>query len=212
MRSQLGWVLTVGLVLQQAVGTSSLPVQEGPHEFSCAAFPQDLGEAGLIARYGRENVRSAAVVGSDDGPQDGTVVFPDQDDLRLEIVWRDPESRKRLAWVRTRGGGRRWEAPNGIAVGMDLKTIERRNGWPFRLRGFTGEGDPGRILSWGNGRFKSADAGGCAVNIFLLPADNTVVDPLLGRQLGRGEFSSGHPAMQALNPRVYQMLVARDWR
>jgi hypothetical protein len=95
---------------------------------------------------------------------------------------------------------------------MDLKTIERRNGRPFRLRGFTGEGYPGRIISWGSGRFKSATAAGCTVSIFLLPTDDTEVDPLLGRQLGLGEFSSGHPAMQALNPRVYQMVVNRDWR
>jgi hypothetical protein len=217
MRSQAAWLLVVGLMVQQApeiacaqgAGTQE---RRDLREFSCAAFPGDLSEAGLMTQYGREHVIAAPVVGSDDGPSDGTVVFPDQEDLKLEIVWWDPESKTKMHWVRTRGRGRRWEAPNGITVGMDLKAIERANGWPFRLRGFTGEGDPGRIVSWGVGRLMSLEAGNCMVNIFLLPSDATAVDPLLSRQLGRGEFSSGHPAMQALNPEVYQMIVWRDWR
>lgn len=217
MRSRVVWLLAVGLAVQQAsefAFAQGVATQEGrvPWEFSCAAFPGDLSEAGLMAKYGREQVIAAPVIGADDGPSDGTVVFPDQEDLKLEIVWWDPEFKTKMAWVRTRGRGGRWEAPNGIVVGMGLKAIERANGWPFRLRGFTGEGDPGRIVSWGSGRLMRLEPGNCMVNVFLLPSDATAVDPLLGRQLGPREFSSGDQAMQALNPKVYQMLVRRDWQ
>ena len=153
------------------------------------------------------------MIGWDDGPQPGTVVFQDQEDRRLEVMWSDPDSKTRMQWVRTRGSGGWWQEPNGLRVGMDLETIESRNGWPFRVRGFTGEGYPGRIVSWGNGRLTTPAATGCVLNIFLLPGDDPVPNGrVLGRQVTRGEFSSGHPAMQALNPRVYQMTLDYYWR
>jgi len=208
MRNQCVCVLVVAWALQQAMtGTAHFQSPSAVREFSCEAFPRELSEAGLIARYGRENVRPGGVVGSDDGPQDGAIVFPDQEDLKLEIIWADPGLRQTIDTIRTRGTGGRWQSPDGIAVGMDLKTIEQRNGWPFRLSRFWGEGYPGGVLSWGNGRLKTQGSGSCAVNIYLLPVERTAIDPAIRRQLNVREFSSGHPAMQALNPRVYQMLI-----
>jgi hypothetical protein len=184
-------------------GAARIQAPSAVREFSCEAFPRDTGEAELVSRYGRDNVRPAGIHGWDDGPQDGAVVFPDQEDLRLEIIWADP--RKTISTIRARG--RRWRSPDGITVGMDLKTIEQRNGWPFRLSRFWGEGYPGGVLSWGNGRLKAQGSGSCAVNIYLLPVEGMAIDPAIRRQLNVRQFSSGHPAMQALNPRVYQMLI-----
>jgi hypothetical protein len=70
MRNNVAWALMIWLGLQAA--GNSLAVQDASFEFSCAAFPPDLSEAGLRARYGKEYVRAASVFGSDDGPQDGT--------------------------------------------------------------------------------------------------------------------------------------------
>jgi hypothetical protein len=58
------------------VGGGRAAAQGGQLEFSCRTFPANLSEAALIRRYGAANVKSAPVVGEDDGPQDGTVVFP----------------------------------------------------------------------------------------------------------------------------------------
>ena len=205
MRNQCVCVLVVGCALQQMIGAASLQAPSAIREFSCEAFPLNIGEAELVSRYGRENVRPAGIVGWDDGPQDGAVVFPDQEDLKLEIIWADP--RRTISSMRTRGTGGRWRSPDGITVGMDLKTIERRNGWPFRLSRFWGEGYPGHVLSWGNGRFRANGPGECAVEIYLLPVEGMTIDREVRRQLNVRQFSSGHPAMQALNPRVYQMLI-----
>jgi hypothetical protein len=133
----------------------SLLAQEPFEEFSCASFPADLSETELAKRYGNANVKRAQVTGSDDGPQDGTVVFGDTA-RRLEVVWWDPQTRSKLAWVRSRELSSPWQTPNGISIGMDLLDIERRNGHPFR--------------------------------------------------------SSGHPAMQAINPRVASLWVFHDPR
>jgi hypothetical protein len=194
------------LFLQPAIVANAVEAQDGPLEFSCVAFPKELRQADLIARYGAENVRTAAVFGSDDGPQDGTVVFPGADDRKLEIVWWDPTTKAKPHWIRVQGAGSRWSTPNGIAVGMDLRTIERANGRPFRLAGFSTEGQ-GIVRSWENGRLKSADMGDCSVRISLQPDAAQNIDPWLTRQVLSGEFSSGHLAMQALNPRVVSMSV-----
>lgn len=139
-------------------------------------------------------------------------MFPDRDDMRVEIVWWDPESKTKPYWVRTRGANSRWQMPNGITVGTDLLTIERANGWPFRLAALSTEGQ-GVIRSWGHGRFKRSDADGCTLRITLFPTGGQNVNPLLARQVLRGrEFSSGHPAMQALNPRVVSIFVTHGPR
>jgi hypothetical protein len=193
-------------------GPAYSQVTAAAREFSCHAFPRDIGEAGLIKRYGRENVARAGVVGADDGPQDGTVLFPNHPELKIEIVWWDGEARTKVHWVRTREAASPWRSPDGIMVGMDLKTLEQRNGWPFRLAPFAREGSPGEVFSWGNGRFKIDNTGGCAVRIDLLPREGSITPTRNRLPAYQREFSSGHPVMQALNPRVYQMLIVHDWR
>ena len=201
MRAPFG-ALVVGWALQQVIGAAPPQARSTVREFSCETFLRETGEAELIYRYGRENVRAAGIVGSDDGPQDGAVVFPNQEDSKLEIIWANP--RKTISTIRAVGS--RWRSPDGITVGMDLKTIERRNGWPFRLTGFAREGYPGEVLSWGKGHLKTDASGSCAVSIYLLPADDAR-SPAHRLPAYQREFSSGHPAMQALNPRVYQLLI-----
>jgi hypothetical protein len=209
MRHLLICILIVGWPLRQAmIGARSSQAPSAEREFSCAAFPRDIGEAGLIARYGPENVRPGPVVGWDDGPQKGTILFPNEPERRIEIVWWDPETQKTLHWVRTEG--RRWQSPDGMTVGTDLKSLEQRNGGPFRLAPFAREGYPGEVLSWGSGRFKSEVPGDCDVRIYLLPAEGAVRNLKIRFPLYQREFSSGHPAMQMLNPRVYQLLIRYD--
>ena len=122
--------------------------QAPERELSCTSFPADLSEAELVERYSRSKVRRAEVFGTDDGPQDGTVVFDDSP-LKLEAAWLDPESRLRIAWIRTREIGSPWLAPNGVAIGIDLRSLEERNGRPFRLAALGSPEGRGVIRSWG---------------------------------------------------------------
>ena len=203
MRNHCVYALVVAWALQPAMDCAArVQAQSAVREFSCETFPRETGEAELISRYGRDNVRAEGIVGWDDGPQDGAVVFPDQQDLKLDVIWADP--RKTISSIRATG--RRWRSPNGITVGMDLKLLERRNGWPFRLAAFAREGYPGEVLSWGKGRLKTDTSGNCAVLIYLNPAEGAR-SPAYRLPFYQREFSSGHPALQALNPRVYQLLI-----
>ena len=171
-------------------------------DFSCSTFPANLSESDLLSRYGQGNVITAMITGADDPSFEGTVLFPNQDDARVEIAWYDAKTKQSPAWVRIRGQHSRWRLPNGIALGDDLLGVERRNGFPFRLSSFSVEGQ-GTVRSWGRGRIQNADTERCGIKISFQPNWDGTDDPMFLRQVIRGlEFSSGHPAMQAINPRV----------
>jgi hypothetical protein len=91
----------------------------------------------------------------------------------------------------------------GIAVGVDLLNVERKNGKPFRLRGYGTDGS-GWTRSWGGGRLESVSE--CSLSLRLdidWNAPRSSEDDRLLRQLrGEGTFSSGHPAFQRMNPKV----------
>jgi hypothetical protein len=179
--------------------------------FTCAAFPAELTESDLISRYGQEHVIRAPVFGSDDGPQNGTVLFSQADDRRLEIVWRNEESRSGPRWIKA--VGRRWTTANGISIGTTLSTLEHANGGPFRLAGFQTESQ-GRVRSWERGRLgQHRDPQGCSVSIQLQPRYDENERFELVRQVRSGrDYSSAHPALQKLNPRVVSMWLEHSRR
>jgi hypothetical protein len=204
-------LVVIGLCVAVAAQTSAETMQGRTQEFSCLTFPLELSHAALSERDGPANVRSAPVFGVDDGPQDGTVVFADRDPMKLEIVWRNSQTKTNPDWVRTRENGSRWRTTHGIMVGMDLKTIERMNRRPFRLARLFGL-NPGLIDSRGAGELEKFDAKGCKVRITVSgPGDGPKVPWSLQKQVQRGGiFSSGHPAMQALNPKVSEIYLSHD--
>ena len=165
------------------------------------AFPVTLTEADLVRRYSRENVISQPVFGVDDGPQDGVVLFPNTDDTRLELRWQQ-NGTKGLLWVKALGS--RWTTTHGISVGTTLRAVERINRAPFRLAGFHTEGGGGRVRSWANGRIGEAAARDlCETRIQFQPRLADSENHNLFRQVRFGrEYSSGHPALQQLNPSV----------
>jgi hypothetical protein len=186
--------------------------QNATLDFSCSTFPADLSESDLVALYGQENVTTALITGADDPPFEGTVLFPKLDDARVEIAWHDVKTKQNAMWVRIQGQRSRWRLPNGIALGDDLLGVERRNGFPFRLSSFSVEGQ-GVVRSWGRGRIQNMDTERCRVRISFQPNWEGTGDPLLLRQVVQGrEFSSGHPAMQTINPSVRAVWIMHPLR
>ena len=186
--------------------------QSATPDFSCSTFPADLSESDQVARYGQENVTTALVTGADDPRFEGTVLFPKLADARVEIAWYDVKTKQNAMWIRIQGQRSRWRLPNGIALGDDLLGVERRNGFPFRLSSFSVEGQ-GTVRSWGRGRVQNVDAERCRVRISFQPKRDGTDDPLLMRQVVQGrEFSSGHPAMQAINPQVRAIWITHPLR
>jgi hypothetical protein len=178
--------------------------------FSCLTFPADESEAHLVVRFGIGNVTTAPVLGggAEGDYNDGTVLFANRSDSRVEIFWKDRTAKQKPAWVRVQGEQNRWRAPISVSVGTDLQTIERLNRRPFRLAGFGFDG-AGAVLSWAGGRLETPSSAECKLRIWLRPTSpfNPATAKLANQVAKDADYSSGHPAMQALNPRVYQMLL-----
>jgi hypothetical protein len=173
---------------------------------SCQAFPSTLTEADLIARFGAENVTTAPVFGSDDGPEEGTVVFPAVPDARLEIGWTDRVHKRYPGFVTVKSERSRWKTRNGLTIGVDLLTLERRNGRPFRMAGFWTQRQ-GAVLSWANGRLAEPEPQGCMLLINLQPRYDGTGDSLMRQVRSIRELSSGHPVLQKLNPSIVRIWI-----
>src|SRR6185436_1494412 len=103
----------------------------------------------------------------------------------------------------------RWRTSSGITLGTDLKTVEKLNGRPFRLAGLAFDAQ-GTVVSWRGGRLEAQDSVDCHVGVRLRveAPGNGAASAALERQVtGDKDFSSGHPAMQALNPAAYELFL-----
>ena len=176
--------------------------------FGCAGpFTPELTEQRLIEIYGAANVRAGEVYVGEGFSEPGATVFPESPRDRIEIVWSDGEKRAKPRFVRMNSKSSRWKTKDLITIGSDLKSIERINGRPFRLFGF-GWDHSGTVASWAGGRLEGAETAGCRMRVTLLPPGGAEGWPAIWQQVvGDREFSSGHPAMQQLNPRVHQLLL-----
>jgi len=185
--------------------------QDDPLPFSCDVFSPAASAASLGARFGAANVKTAPVPwgGAEGDFNEGTVLFDTVPEARLEIYWRDTPNKRGPQWVSVRGKKTRWRAPAGITLGTTLQAIERLNRRPFRLLGF-GSDVSGTVMSWSVGRLESQNTTECRVRMRVGPdwdrmdANST---QLANQLKGEREFSSGHPAMQALNPAVYELML-----
>ena len=197
--------LVLALMLGQETAASS-------RVFGCGGpFTADLTEQRLIEIYGAATVRPGDVYVGEGFSEPGAVVFPDSPSDRIEVVWSDEKHRARPRFVRVKENNTQWRTADGISVGSELKSIERINGRPFRLSGFGWDGS-GTVTSWSRGLLERRETDGCRIRLRLRPPDQDA-RPLVSRQVtGARDFSSGHPAMQELNPSVRELLLSFDQR
>jgi hypothetical protein len=108
--------------------------------FSCRTFPADLSEEDLRSRFGSRVATGLVPWGGAEGDyNEGTVLYGDMADAKVEIFWQDLVNKRRPQWISTRGTKGRWRTPGGIMLGTDLLTIEKLNRRPFRLIGFASD-------------------------------------------------------------------------
>jgi hypothetical protein len=195
------------------VGAASVfAVQSPPGQFllACSVFPARTTEADLRAKFGPENVTTGSVSdpnGAEGDQTQGTILFAKDADARLEISWKDPVGRRQPVSVHRLGAHGRWHTSSGISLGTDLKTIEKLNGRPFNLAGLAFDLQ-GSVTSWRGGRLEVQDSVDCHVGVRLRVEDPDGGATSLMREIdGDRIFSSGHPAMQAINPTVYALFL-----
>src|ERR1700761_398773 len=171
--------------------------------------------ADLVRLFGAKNVQEGDIVGSDGGIQAGTIVFGDQPDASLAVLWvyEGPDAHVRSI-VFCQGSESaekcRWHTEERISFGTDLKTLERLNGHKFKLNGFDW-GYGGVITSWEGGRLEHLSAACGRVTLRLDPAPGPPSEErstLIEQVEDNDEFWSSEAAMPALNPSVDHMTMS----
>lgn len=205
------WVLLLVITIATTVGVTPADGQEAL-PFTCEVFRPSTDAAALVDRFGASNVATGQVPwgGAEGDTNEGTVLFGHTSDTKLEVYWHDVENKRNPAWVSVRGRQSRWRTSTGITLGTSLRHIERLNRKPFRLLGF-GTDVAGTVMNWSGGRLESQDDPACRVRI-RLSLDWEKLEPgqrqLVNEVTGERQYSSGHPAMQSLDPAVYEIFLS----
>lgn len=170
---------------------------------SCEAFTFLMKREDLVTRYGDAAIKDELLNIGEGRMAPGTTVFSGNRD-HLDIFWNERGGPKVLTSVIVRSPETTWSSADGITIGTDLKTIEEINGGPFRLMGLAWDYQ-GTTMSWADGKLAEREQDRCRLRLRLRPdAAGQQLDSYQQVQ-GSREFTSSHPAMQELNPKVYEM-------
>jgi hypothetical protein len=174
-----------------------------PGDPRCPISPQ-TSEADLIRVFGPENVQRDGIHVGEGETEPGTLVYAADDTKSLAVIWQDPHERRHPREIRIRGEKSRWRIARGISLGTRLQEIERLNGRPFKLTGFAWDYG-GTVTSWNGGRLEAILAG--AILRFDQEATSSLTDRELRSISGDREFSSAHPVLRKMNPRIHEIIV-----
>ena len=172
----------------------------------------------LVACFGRDQVVVDQINTGEGDTELGVVVFPKDPEKRLDIVWRYPEEQRWPSEISIYGTKSEWKTKEGVTLGTTLRELEVLNTMPFHLVGF-GHDWSGVVVDRGKGSLtllglpegEHDSARRWPIAIALLPDYSRNGETELGhrRQVaGDAAFSSGHPAMQALAPKVAWICVS----
>jgi hypothetical protein len=176
------------------------------------AITETATEADLKRIYGEQNVEAGKIHLGEGEFESGTVLFPEDPMKRIEVLWSDAEGKRypksvHLGGIRNAAFPDRsvWRTTYGITLGTTLFELERINRKPFRLAGFAFDYS-GTVLSWNGGALEGVFVSDGTKKVFVRLIYSEPAPPEHREVLGDRSFSSGHPAMQKINPHVYQMI------
>ena len=188
----------------------SLAVTNGSQHnlvFECGSiFNAETTLESLIQEFGAVNVIEAEIHDDEGFYEHGALIFPGSQ-AELQVFWHDPETRQSLRKVRVQGDLSAWKTPHGLQLGLDLQSIEAINRRPFRLAGF-GWDYGGTVGSWENGTLHASSSESCRLVVRLAEGFSKEAKEAIlkhGSVNGSGRFSSGHPTMQLMNPKIHEL-------
>ncbi len=170
------------------------------NRLSCSGpFGPDASHASLVEIVGKKNAVFQMVDGAEGEKVGATVLFPNNPERRLELMWADEKKRRGLLNLGLSPTST-WVAPNGLTIGMSLAEIEKLNGRPFALSGFDWDYG-GYVTDWKGGALGQPVRGGCTVQVrFTLPED--APGDAASKVVGDTEFASTDPNMRKARPVV----------
>ena len=172
-------------------------------------------EAELMAMLGKENVTIHDTIYVGEGATEpGTTLFKGTPD-EVQILWVDKKAFARPEAVIVRpatdkpgtvGKVTQWSTADGLKIGTTLKDVEKLNGKPFSLYGFSWDYG-GTVSNWQGGTYQAKDGKSYISLVFGYGELSAEQEKLSEKVMGDSEFSSSNPAMQQLNPTVQTMTI-----
>jgi hypothetical protein len=155
--------------------------------------------------WGNKNVVPYDVDLGEGETEPGTELFPADPLRRADILWKDSIEKRGPKSVQISGAKSLWRTVHGISLGTTLKQLEQLNRKPFRLAGFAFDYS-GTVLSWSGGALEQELGSPGRVILRLDCSQDQAQQSDYESLLGDRAFSSELPAMQRLNPTVYQLI------
>jgi hypothetical protein len=156
----------------------------------------DSSEAGLVAAFGRENVRTQPFNVGEGETAPGYAIFPD---TPWEFWVRLTPDGARVASVRVQGTGGPWRTETGFRLGLTLAQVERFNERPFKVTGM-GWDYAGVVTSWEGGALPEE------LTVFFAPS-RRAPQRIEERAMGSEPRSSQDEALRAVGYRVHVIQV-----
>jgi hypothetical protein len=189
----------MNLIIRLLLGLTLVSVSAYADEFDPADNTIVLGKrVGLIKpgmtsveierAYGKKNLQIMDLPGPEGSTFPGAKLF-EGSERELEIVW-DPENETKKVVFDIRVIGKAWTFENGLKSGMSIEEVEKINGKPFKIAGF----------SWDYGGYANFEGGKLAakVSIRFNPSSEEIPDYLQGDK----QITSTDKKLRAVKPLV----------
>lgn len=168
-------------------------------------------EEALVKQFGRENVKRGKIYVAEGEETPGTLVFPNDETKRIEIVWKETKKRRKPEWIRVPMGST-WTTLAGLRTGTPLLAVEKMNRAPFQLSGFDWDYG-GMVTDWRGGALAKLGAP-CRVQVRF---ERTVPEEVTDAQQravdatsGDRELLSSLPELRRLDVHVSEIVIQYD--
>jgi hypothetical protein len=179
------------------------PAAAAPRAVACdGTFAKNSSHIKLATAYGPQNLDFTDVDGPDNSKLKASVLFPKDAKRRLEVWWSNEASRSDTSLIVINGQST-WTGPKGIKLGLALLALEKLNGKPFRIKGFSADG--ASVADWQDGAFDQLP-GGCKLNV-RLTADPKTPESALGEVSGDKVLMSSDNLVRAVKPKIVEILI-----
>jgi len=186
---------------------SALPAMaqsSDPLHLECAGpFGSDSSQAFLEELFGGDNVVSETIDGPEGTTLDATLLFPNDPQRRLVILWQDEAQRSRPAAIIIREDSD-WIGPGGVRLGSALSEVEAVNGAAFNVLGFGW--DYGGAAGFPSGVLADIP-GGCIMSLSFDLDWTKEFGPEFDAIMGDQQLGSDNPLLREAAPTVSEIAV-----
>lgn len=113
----------------------SAPAEQNAEYLLPGDFAPDTTVETLRKRFGDTQVKIGNVPGAEGETFRGAILFPGNSTRRAYLYFQDEQALRGLSLVRVFEPDTRWRLDNGIAIGMTLDELVKRNGRPIEYTG-----------------------------------------------------------------------------